>query len=109
MFIKFDEFELLELFEKEPIVIGDEAAGMFIYSKKDDQGFKLVLTLSIYEMQCGISLNYKNMGSSIFDFELKDVGTIIGEDQKLKILSRDNEKIIEVLFKPHFALQKIVL
>jgi len=109
MFIKFDEFELLELFEKEAIAIGDEAAGMFIYSKKDDLGFNLVLTFSIYEMQCGLRLKYQNVDPSILDIDLTDVGTIIGENQKLKILRRDGKKIIEVLFKPHFALQKITL
>ncbi|GLC89312.1 hypothetical protein [Lysinibacillus piscis] len=109
MFIKFDEFELLELFEKEPMVIGDAAAGMFIYSKKDDLGFTLVLTVSIYEKQCNLSLVYPNFETSIFEFELKNIDRIIGEDQKLKILRHNSEKSIEVIFKPHFALKKLVL
>lgn len=109
MFIKYDEYELLELFEKEPVVIGDEEAGMFIYSKNDDLGFKLVLTISIYEKQCILSLNYQSLATPIFEFNLLDIDAIICEDQKLKIISHDKEKRVEVIFKPHFALKKINL
>ncbi len=92
MFIKYDEYELLELFEKEPVVIGDEEAGMFIYSKNDDLGFKLVLTISIYEKQCNLSLNYQSLAIPIFEFNLLEIDALICEDQKLKIISHDNKK-----------------
>jgi hypothetical protein len=109
MFIKYDEYELLELFENEPVVIGDKEAGMFIYSKNDDLGFKLVLTISIYEKECGLSLNYKNFKSSIFDFKLKDIDRITCDNQKLKLLSNNGDKNIEVTFKPIFSLKSLVL
>jgi hypothetical protein len=109
MFIKYDEYELLELFENEPVVIGDKEAGMFIYSKNDAVGFKLVLTVSIYEKECELILTYQNFNSSIFDIKLKDVDRITCKNQKLSLLSIDDEKSIEVTFKPTFALKTFVL
>lgn len=48
MFIKFDEFELLELFCKEPIVLHEKETGMYIYSKQDKHGFCIYLFMSMY-------------------------------------------------------------
>ena len=57
MFIKYDEAELFEFFESEPVVIGEEDAGDWIYTyQKDD--FKIVLLLSTYEMYIKISICY---------------------------------------------------
>lgn len=67
------------------------------------------MTFSIDENYCELSLNDQEIGTSIFDLEIQNVDTIIGENQKLKIFSLAGEKRIEVLFKPHFALQKLVL
>ena len=49
MYIKFDEFELLELFGNEPVSIGDLEAGELIYSLSDDKGFKIVMFMNVYE------------------------------------------------------------
>ncbi len=57
MFIKYDEAELFEFFESEPVVIGEEEAGDWVYTyQKDD--FKIVLLLSTYEMYIKISICY---------------------------------------------------
>ncbi|MGX1081372.1 hypothetical protein RKD51_002509 [Bacillus sp. SLBN-57] len=46
MFIKYNEYDLLELFESEPVSIADDPeAGELIYTFKDNQNFKLILTL----------------------------------------------------------------
>ena len=36
MFIKYDELELFEFFESEPVVIGEEDAGDWIYTYQKD-------------------------------------------------------------------------
>lgn len=57
MFIKYDELELFEFFESEPVVIGEEDAGDWIYTyQKDD--FKVILLVSTYEMYIKISICY---------------------------------------------------
>ncbi|BAK15746.1 hypothetical protein SSIL_1323 [Solibacillus silvestris StLB046] len=45
MFIKYDEYDLLELFQSEPVSIsGNIDDGELIYTYKDDQNFKVILT-----------------------------------------------------------------
>ena len=55
MFIKFDETVLFDFFEGQPIPVGDVDAGDFIYTFRDN-GFKLILFLSTYEMYVNVSL-----------------------------------------------------
>ena len=42
MFIKYDEIELMEFFESEPIFIGDEEAGECMYVRRQGD-FKIIL------------------------------------------------------------------
>lgn len=109
MFIQYDEYELLELFDNEPVAIGDKEAGMFIYSKTDSFGFKIVMTISIYENECSLSLNHQNYVTPIYDLKFKDVGRITCKNQQLKIQRNNGEKNIEVTFKPNFALKSLDL
>lgn len=59
MFIEYDELELLEFFEGEPVVIGEFEAGNVIYSYKNNN-FKMVLLISTYEMYIKISITYND-------------------------------------------------
>ena len=57
MFIKYDEYELLELFLSKPVSIADDlAAGELIYSYKDNKIFKLVLTMDVYRQTCSLGM-----------------------------------------------------
>ena len=49
MYIKYDESELFEFFECEPVPVGDDDAGDLIFTYSDNE-FKLILFLSTYEM-----------------------------------------------------------
>ena len=109
MFIQFSEYDLLELFETEPVLIGEYEAGMCIYSKTDDFGFKLVLTISVYENECLISLNHQSYSVPIVDFKLKDVMKISRNDNRLIIQCDDRKKQLEVLFKPNFSFNEIMI
>lgn len=81
MFIKYEEPELFEFFESEPVVIGEEDAGDWIYTyQKDD--FKIVLLLSTYEMYIKISICYcenivyTEMFSDIIEINKLDANTL---------------------------------
>ena len=104
--IIYDEYELLELFESEPTSIADDPkAGLMMYSKKDDFGFEIIMTLSIYECNCILSLNYKEYETSIFNFELKNVEKILCKNELLIIQAEGGKQCVEVMFKPSFALK----
>ncbi|MBE5100325.1 hypothetical protein [Priestia aryabhattai] len=107
--MKYDEYEMLELFEDEPLVMIDEQTGIFTYRKIGDYGFKLSLTISVHESQCSVSLSYKHFKGLIFNFELEDINQIKGENNSLKILGNDGNKEVEISFKPHFSLKTVRL
>ncbi|MCY8248149.1 hypothetical protein, partial [Bacillus inaquosorum] len=57
MFTTYNEYDLLELFESEPIsVSSDPLAEVFMYSIQDMKGFKLILTMDVYAFQKSIQL-----------------------------------------------------
>lgn len=102
MFTKYDEYNLLELFGKEPAYIGEKEAGICIYTCTDEHGFNLTLSLSTYEKKCDISLDFRN--KIIFDFSLKDVSRIEAEDGTLRINRTDNDRTLIIRFAPSFSL-----
>ena len=88
MFIKYDEIELMEFFESEPIFIGDEEAGECMYVRRQGD-FKIILVISTYEMYIKVSVSYKEnveKHSSISGIERIDKNT-------LKV-SSDNHDIV---------------
>lgn len=105
MFIEYDEYMLLELFENEPIYLSNEEAGIVMYVKEDDSGFKLILTISTYERECNLSLNYRNFSNPIFEGNFKNVGKIIVFDNELKIMYSEEDAIaVSLSFKPNFVI-----
>ena len=104
MYIKYDEYELLELFENEPVSVFDDEAGVFIYSRNDNLGFKLVMTMSIYEFECDISLNNDSYQKPIFEFKLKDVDSIKCEADKMLFIRKEREQSIIIHFKPNYSV-----
>ncbi|MGE7307567.1 hypothetical protein ACQKJG_27445 [Priestia megaterium] len=107
--MEYNEYELLELFEDEPVVVVDEQTGMFMYSKNDDYGFQLILTTSVHENKCSVSLGYEHFKGLIFDFELEDINQIKGENNCLTILGNGGSTELEISFRPHFSLKTVRL
>lgn len=103
MFTDFNEYELLEIFEREPISIVAEGAGIFLYTKNDHHGFELSMILSIYEKKCKISLIFDGFINPIFDFELTNVESLKCSNGNLRIRRKDGDDI-EISFKPNFAI-----
>ncbi|WP_300382039.1 hypothetical protein [Clostridium sp.] len=104
MYIKYDEYELLELFENEPVSVFDDEAGVFIYSRNDNLGFKLVMTMSIYEFECNISLNHDSYQKPIFEFKLKDVDSIKCDADKMLFIRKESEQSVIIHFKPNYSV-----
>ncbi|MDT2045889.1 hypothetical protein [Priestia flexa] len=107
--MEYNDYELLELFEDEPIVMVDEQTGWFTYSKRDDLGFELVLTMLVIEGRCIVSLSYEKHKGAIFDFDLKGIEKIKGENNRLNISGNDGNTEVEISFKPHFGLKTVKL
>ncbi|MBD8037374.1 hypothetical protein H9635_11490 [Solibacillus sp. A46] len=94
MFIKYDEYDLLELFQSEPVSIsGNIDDGELIYTYKDDQNFKVILTLDVYQQTSSLTITFND--SIVFSGELNNVSSIkkdgkvmvinVGGDEKLKV------------------------
>ncbi|MCC9021927.1 hypothetical protein [Bacillus nakamurai] len=92
MFIKYDELELLELFLSDPVSIADNPdAGELIYSIKDTKGFKLVLLVDVYKMECDLSLTYDER--IVFNSKLTNVTQLKKVNNNMIIYIKDEEKI----------------
>ena len=94
MFIKYDEYDLLELFQSEPVSIsGNIDDGELIYTYKDDQNFKVILTLDVYQQTSSLTITFND--SIVFTGDLNNVSSIkkdgkvmvinVGGDEKLKV------------------------
>ncbi len=93
MFLKYNDEELFEFFEGDPVVIGEWEAGELLYSYEQD-GFKIVLLLSTYEMYIQISICYhetviySQKHDQVFEIRMADRNT-------LKLLKKQERIIIK--------------
>lgn len=73
MFIKFDELDMLDFFENEPISIGEGGEAKFIYSIKDSHQFSMTYksrrSQSFRWMGTGGGTQYDLIGQRIDDFK----------------------------------------
>lgn len=92
MFIKYDEYDLLELFLKEPISIPDDLdAGELIYTYTDGQNFKLILAMDVYRQTCSLSVAYND--SIVFTGDFNNVTSITKVDNSMLINVNDEERL----------------
>lgn len=97
MFIKFDELDLLELFQNEPVIItGNKDDGQLIYTYKNDQNFKVILTLDIYKQTSTISITYNDL--IVFTGDLDNITSITKEDDQAMIIHVGEEAKLKVKF-----------
>ena len=71
VFIKFDNLDMLEFFENEPISIGEEGEAKFIYSMKDSFQLSMTLTVDTYAKKIDISVRYSD--NTVFAGEFDNV------------------------------------
>lgn len=103
MYIKYDEFELLELFLNEAeSLTGDVEDGEISYTAKLQSGFELTVFIHTYQLECGIYLSYKD--KDIFSAVLQDVSKIVKRDSIMSFESDTNE-IAEIHFSDLFNIR----
>ena len=100
--IEYQEYELLELFESDPVVI-DEGACIYRYRRTDKFGFCLKFYFSAYNQNCAISLWYKNFANPIFDIGFDKITSIICKKDKLILEQENQEEDAVVYFKPTYT------
>ncbi|RKM55773.1 hypothetical protein D6853_09515 [Butyrivibrio sp. X503] len=100
MFIKYDEYELNNFFEKEPISIGNVSSGEFIYSYMDCD-FKLVMTVLVYEQIVSIAISYCK--KTICNIKIAGIDRIESGDDALYIYTNEN-KVYVLKKKPIVGL-----
>lgn len=92
MFIKYDEYDLLELFLREPISIADDpAAGELMYVYEDDKRFDLIMTISTYGKTCDLSITYHDL--VVFTGEFRNVTAIDKKGNHMLISINDEQKL----------------
>ena len=95
MYIKFDDLDMLDFFENEPICIGEEGEAKFIYSIKDSYQFSMTLTVDTYAKTINISVRYSN--NTIFAGEFDNV---------LEIRKSEDVLFVEMESKKRLVLKK---
>jgi len=102
MFIKYDEYELLELFLSEPkSLTGNIEDGEISYSKKGENDFKLSIHIYTYRLECSVFLQYNE--SDVFSASLENVTDIKRKDNLLEIYSGDS-LILSIIFRKDFLI-----
>lgn len=102
MYIKYDEYEMLEVFNSEPISVGSVEEGELIYSYKDNQSFSVTLFINVYAQLAELTISYKE--NIVFNSNIKAVRAIEKVDGALIIDSSD-EKRIKLKFYPQVGVE----
>lgn len=102
MYIKYDEYEMLEVFNSEPISVGSVEEGELIYSYKDNQDFLVTLFINVYAQLAELTISYRE--NIVFNSNIKEVKTIEKVEGALIIDSSD-EKRIKLKFYPQVGVE----
>ena len=98
MFIKYNEYDLLELFQSEPASItGNIDDGELIYIYKDDQKFKVILKLDVYKQTSSLSITFNDF--TVFTGDFNNVTSIKKADKAMVINVGEEEKIKVKFYK----------
>lgn len=114
MYIIYDEYELLELFEAEPKLkrTEGEEAGLFMYSNVDKHSIKLLISFSVYENQCDVSLSYNRSDGrddDLFDCRVENVERFECKKNQMNIIKFGGEVIMKIYFKPYYVIEMATL
>lgn len=101
MFIKFDELELFDFFEGEPIIIGEYEEGNWLYSYGQND-FEIVLLVSTYEMYVEISITYND--NIVYSQTHNNILEIRKSDSDNLRLLLDKENTIVIKRKPQIGV-----
>ncbi|OOM80579.1 hypothetical protein CLPUN_12450 [Clostridium puniceum] len=102
MYIKYDEFELLELFCNEPVSIGELEAGELIYSLNDNKGFEIVMSMDVYRKICEITITYQQL--TVFTCKIENVECINKVNDEM-VINNKEKSILKVKFKKQIGVE----
>lgn len=88
MFIKFDEIELSEFFEGDPISIGEYEEGNWLYSMQE-KNFKMILLVETYEQNIEVSISYNE--NIVFSGKYSNVKSLKKSDDNIIYVILENE------------------
>jgi hypothetical protein len=88
MFIKFDEIELSEFFESDPISIGEYEEGNWLYSMQE-KNFKMILLVQTYEQNIEVSISYNE--NIVFSGKYSNVKSLKKSDDNIFYVILENE------------------
>lgn len=105
MFIQYDEYALLALFESEPKIMNSEPE-IYTYSKQNELGFELSLHFSVYDQYAVISMSYGVSKLLLLEAEIKNISSIKADSKEIRIFQEGNDKkcIMKVSFVPNFKI-----
>ncbi|EEL85019.1 hypothetical protein CN445_29045 [Bacillus cereus] len=103
MDIKYDKYELLEIFDDEPEDHYIPGAGAYRYSEIDKLGFELVMIMFYYDATVELKMLYED--KRIIETKMESVKQIYTRNDTLYIQGAEAKKRIEVKFKPHFTVE----
>lgn len=102
-FIKYNENDLMELFQSEPVsVFGNMDAGGLIYTYKDNNNFKIILSLDVYRQSINLSIAYNDI--NVFTGELLNVTSITKIEESM-LVKVNNENKLEVKFSNQVGVE----
>lgn len=92
MFTKFDEYELQDFFEKEPVFVGEYEEGNFIYTIEENF-FKLLMVVDTYKAVVELSISYQN--NLVYRGTFKNVEEIKkSDDRAIRIIIEKEKSIV---------------
>lgn len=92
MFIKFDDLDMVDFFENQPISIGEEGEAQVIYSIKDRHQFSMTLTVDAYAKKVDISVMYSD--NTIFAGEFDNVLEIRKSEDVLLVEMENKKRLV---------------
>ena len=102
-FIKFDDLDMLDFFENEPLVIGEKEEAKFIYSIKDSRQFSMTLVVDTYAKIIDVSIRYND--NTIFAGEFDNV-LEIRKSEDVLLVEMENKK--RLVLKKHSCFGVII-
>lgn len=102
-FIKYNENDLLELFQSDPVCIfGNIDAGGLIYTYKDNRDFKVILSLDVYKQSISLSIIYNDL--IVFTGDFANV-TSLRKTEGNMLVQVDTQDRLQVRFSPQVGVR----
>ena len=92
MFIRFDDLDMLDFFESQPVSIGEEGEAKFIYSFMDEKSLSITMTIDTYVNIVDIYIRY--MDNTVFAGEFTGVIEIKKSDDVLLVELEENTRLV---------------